>query len=162
LRAIFFGIIGLAMLWLLLGVCTVKPTLKSKIPRRTMPAEQIDTMKIYKMADQMPLFRKCDPPTREKRENRSCSITAIHDYIAAHQKYFQECGCSIAGIIIAQLIIDKKGRVEDVTIKRSFGCERLDEHIIQLFKKMPTWETTGMQNEIPVKIQYHVPVKIGY
>lgn len=161
MRAIFFGIIGVAMLWLLLGVCTVEPTTKAKTPKRVKPPELVDTTKIYKVADQMPLFKKCDPPTNERRENRSCSVTAIYDYIAEHQKYFNECGC-YQGTVVAQLIIDRKGIVEDVSIKRSFGCKPLDTHIIQMFEKMPVWETIGMQNGIPVKIQYLVPVKIRY
>ncbi|MGK0387582.1 MAG: hypothetical protein ACI94Y_000308 [Maribacter sp.] len=125
MRAIFFGIIGLAMFWLLLGVDTVESTPKYKTPRRTMPVVRIDATKIYKMADQMPLFKKGDPPTREKRENRSCSLTAINDYISFNQKYFRECGC-YGGTVVAQLIIDRKGRVEDVIIKRSWACKSLD------------------------------------
>lgn len=163
MRRIFFTIIILAGLWLILGVCTIP---NSKGIGQTSKAalvgfSEVDTQKLYKMVDKMPLYKKCDPPSNNRRENRSCSTTAINQYIYPQLEYSNNCG-RYTGRITAELLIDRKGNVENVRIKKSFGCEELDQQILSLLRKMPPWETMGMQNNIPVKVIYTIPIQLRY
>lgn len=164
LRRIFFAIIILSGLWLMLDVCTIpnsKGLDRASHHKMILASLEIDTQKVYKRVEKMPLFKKCDPPSLVRRENRSCSTTAINQYIYPRLKRFDSCEIS-KGRITTELLIDRKGMVEDVRIKSSFGCQPLDDHLLQILKEMPPWEKTGMQNNIPVKVIYTIPVQLRY
>ena len=148
----------------MLGVCTIPNSngiINASGTVSLFSFSEVDTQKIYKMVDKMPLFKKCDPPSNKRRENRSCSTTAINQYIYPQLEYFNNCD-SYKGRITTELLINRKGDVEDVRIKNSFGCNELDQHILKLLENMPRWETMGMQNNTPVKVIYTIPIELRY
>lgn len=63
----------------------------------------------------------------------------------------------IQGTVYVTFVIDTDGSISEVNILKGIGggC---DEEVIRLIREMPQWRP-GTENEIPVRIQYNMPVK---
>jgi protein TonB len=79
-------------------------------------------------------------------------------YLQEHIKYppmARESG--ISGTVFVKFIVDKNGKISDVTLLRGIGggC---DEEAIRVVKGMPDWKA-GRQNGMPVPVFFTLPVK---
>ena len=63
---------------------------------------------------------------------------------------------SITGRVLVQFIIDKTGKVVDVTVPRSID-KSLDKEAVRVIKAMPNWKP-GMKGGQPVKVKYTIPI----
>lgn len=59
--------------------------------------------------------------------------------------------------VIVQLVINKNGKIKDITIIRSAG-KAFDDEVIRVIKLMPDW-TPAIQRGKPVSAKYNLPVK---
>lgn len=60
------------------------------------------------------------------------------------------------GRVIVQFVVDKTGKVTDVTVARGVD-PLLDAEAVRIVSEMPNW-TPGKQNGDPVNVKYTVPV----
>ncbi len=62
----------------------------------------------------------------------------------------------IQGRVFVTFVIEKNGSVNDVKLLRGIGggC---DEEAIRVVKSMPKW-IPGSQRNIPVRVQYNLPI----
>ena len=58
--------------------------------------------------------------------------------------------------VIAQFIINKRGKIKNIVIVRSAG-QAFDDEVIRVIKLMPDW-TSGMQGGKPVSVKYNLPI----
>jgi protein TonB len=58
--------------------------------------------------------------------------------------------------VIAQFIINKRGKIKNIVIVRSAG-QAFDDEVIRVIKLMPDW-TSGMQRGKPVSVKYNLPI----
>ena len=63
---------------------------------------------------------------------------------------------NITGKVFVQFVIDKTGKVIDVTVPRGVD-KSLDKEAIRVVKAMPNWKP-GMKNGEPVKVKYTIPI----
>ena len=82
---------------------------------------------------------------------------ALRKYINTHLGYpdaLKRAG--IEGVVLANFVVGRTGQAEDAKILRS-AQKDLDDEVIRLIKEMPLWQP-GIQNGIPVRILYTIPI----
>jgi len=82
----------------------------------------------------------------------------LYKYLQENIKYppmAREAG--VTGVVYVRFIVDKKGKISNVTLLRGIGggC---DEEAIRVVKGMPDWNP-GKQNGMPVPVYFTLPVK---
>ena len=63
---------------------------------------------------------------------------------------------NITGKVFVQFVIDKTGKVIDVTVPRGVD-KSLDKEAVRVVKSMPNWKP-GMKDGVPVKVRYTIPI----
>ena len=82
---------------------------------------------------------------------------ALMKYLAENTKYpaiAKENG--VSGRVFVQFVIDKTGKVVDVTVPRGVD-KSLDKEAVRVVKSMPNWKP-GMKDGAPVKVRYTIPI----
>ena len=64
---------------------------------------------------------------------------------------------NIQGTVYLTFIINKEGKVENVSILRGVD-KALDNEALRVVSSLPTWKP-GRQNGRPVKVSFQVPIK---
>jgi len=85
------------------------------------------------------------------------TIEDFRRWVAENLKYpevAQENG--IQGKVFVKFVVDKEGRVTDVTVIRGVHPS-LDQEAVRVIKSSPRW-TPGRQRGRPVKVQFSIPV----
>ena len=82
---------------------------------------------------------------------------AMMKFLAQNVKYPEVCRVNgIQGRVYVSFIIDEKGNVTDVELKKGKN-KHLDKEAIRVIKSMPQW-TSGKQRGKAVKVKYVIPV----
>jgi protein TonB len=82
----------------------------------------------------------------------------LYDYLAKNTVYpKRDVKKGIEGRVVVSFAIGKDGSVGDVKIVKSSDDSRLDKKAIKVVESMPRWQP-GMQDSIPVKIYYNIPI----
>lgn len=82
---------------------------------------------------------------------------AMMKFLAQNVKYPEVCRVNgIQGRVYVSFIIDEKGNVTDVELKKGKN-KHLDKEAIRVIKSMPQW-TPGKQRGKAVKVKYVIPV----
>ena len=108
-----------------------------------VPDEPFDYDKTFKVVEEMPQF-----PGGDK---------ALMNYLAKtdYPRILQDNG--IVGDVWVKFVVNKKGKVADVSIERGID-PLLDEAALKQVRLMPKWKP-GKQRGKPVKVQYIVRIK---
>ncbi len=100
---------------------------------------------IYENADEMP-----QPPG---------GTEGLMKYLQKNLKMPKEAAkAGVNGTVYKSIIVNKKGKIENVMIKRDpcgHGCA---EEAMRVIKKMPRWKPGKMYGK-PVNVRYIIPVK---
>lgn len=108
------------------------------------------------VVEQLPLFGDCTDLSSEKR--RRCSYRQLLRYIYRSIKYPPDArNNGIQGMAILSFVINKKGGIEDIVVKRGL-CESIREECLRIVREMPAWEP-GYQNGEPVRVHFRLPIK---
>ncbi|SOD11698.1 energy transducer TonB [Pedobacter xixiisoli] len=62
----------------------------------------------------------------------------------------------IGGKVFLSFVVEKDGTITDVKVTRGIGYG-LDEEAMRVIKKSPRWKA-GMQNNLPVRVRYNMPI----
>ncbi|MBK8843165.1 MAG: TonB family protein [Saprospiraceae bacterium] len=82
---------------------------------------------------------------------------AFYEYLNSNIKYPNDAKKhGITGKAIVEFTIEKNGEVTDIKVIRGL-CNSITGVCYELFKTMPDW-SPGMQNGIPVRVQYSLPI----
>jgi len=103
-----------------------------------------DSDTVLKIAEVMPEF-----PGGEKEWLKY--LSSIRYPMKAKEKDMQ-------GKVLVKFIIDKTGKVRDVTIAKSSGYEILDDASVTHISNSPDWKP-GYQSGKPVNVEFIVPIK---
>lgn len=84
-------------------------------------------------------------------------MEAWSKYIQRNLRYpgmAQDSG--IQGKVFLSFVVEKDGTITDVKVVRGigYGC---DEEAMRVIKKSPRWKA-GMQNNLPVRVRYNMPI----
>ncbi|MBK6371901.1 MAG: energy transducer TonB [Saprospiraceae bacterium] len=82
---------------------------------------------------------------------------AFYEYLNSNIKYPNDAKKhGITGKAIVEFTIEKNGEVTDIKVIRGL-CNSITGVCYELFETMPDW-SPGMQNGIPVRVQYSLPI----
>ncbi|NNE26015.1 MAG: energy transducer TonB [Saprospiraceae bacterium] len=117
---------------------------------------------VFKIVEEMPRFPGCENVGKSIDEKFECSKEKMMQYVFSNLKYPEAAAkAGVEGTVVAQFIVNKKGRLEDISIIRDIGSNCGDA-VIEVLNSMNSMEerwTAGRQRGIPVKVQYAIPVK---
>lgn len=105
------------------------------------PAEEIFTI-----VEQMPSF-----PGGEGE---------LFKYLGKHLQYppvAKDNG--VSGVVYVQFVVDREGRINDVTVLRGIGSG-CDQEAVRVVKAMPAWKA-GKQNGKAVPVRYNLPIRFS-
>jgi len=106
----------------------------------------------------MPMFPGCEDDRSSKEEIRECATMKMLEYIYAHVRYpeiAKENG--IQGTAVIRFVVEKDGRITNAEIVRNPGA-MTGEAALSVVKSFPKW-IPGKQREVPVRVQFNLPVK---
>ncbi len=111
-------------------------------------------------AEIMPMFPGCEEML-DLKERQECSTKNMLMFIYRNLKYpSQARENGIEGIVVAQFIIDKDGRISEINIVRdpggNLGNAVID--VMNLMKDEKVW-SPGIQDGVSVRVKYTLPVK---
>ncbi len=107
------------------------------------PAAEMPTNQVFQAVEQMPQF----PGGQE----------ALIKYLSSHINYPPMAAeNNVQGRVVVQFIVDKTGKVGEVTVVRSVDKE-LDKEAVRVCKSLPKF-TPGRQNGQAVSVWYTLPV----
>lgn len=122
--------------------------------------EEVVEDEIFTAVEDMPIFPGCEG------EGNKAAIEACHQqklltYLAKTPYPLMAKDNDIEGKVFVRFVIDKTGKVTDVSVARS-ADKLLDAAAVKQVKNMAPW-TPGKQRGKPVKVQYIVPInfKLG-
>ena len=81
---------------------------------------------------------------------------ALKRYLLNHISQPVDLEASEKVVVIATFVVNKKGKIEQVTITKK-GREDLDNDVVKVIEKMPVWKP-GYQNGKNVAVYYSLPV----
>jgi protein TonB len=117
---------------------------------------QTDDDKPFILVEQMPRYKGCEK-IKDNKESMDCFQMRLSELLGKNIVYpYKARQASIEGTVYISFIVDAKGKVRDVMVKRGigYGC---DEEAVRVIKKMPKF-TPGTQRGKPVKVVYNVPI----
>jgi TonB family protein len=66
----------------------------------------------------------------------------------------------IQGKVIIKFIVDEAGNVKDPVVVRG-ADPLLDEAALEVIGKCPQWSSAGMQEGVPVKVYFTLPINFA-
>ncbi|GEO03977.1 hypothetical protein AAE02nite_16410 [Adhaeribacter aerolatus] len=104
------------------------------------------TEKIFTFVEQMPVF-----PGGEVAQGK---------FIKMNLRYPVEAmKAGVTGLVVAQFVVNKKGKIHDITIVKSVSPE-LNGEVIRIIRLMPDFEP-ALQSGKPVSFRYTLPVRFS-
>ena len=81
---------------------------------------------------------------------------ALRKYLLSNISQPGDLEASEKVVVIATFVVNKLGKIENITISRK-GREDLDDDVVKVIEKMPQWKP-GIQNGKNVSVYYSLPV----
>lgn len=126
----------------------------------TEDSAEIIESEIFSVVETMPRFKGCE--NLEGDAATQCTMKKIQNY-TSRVKYPQiAIDNDIEGKVYIRFVVDTKGYVSEVKILR--GVDKLlDKAALNHIKRMPKFDSPGMQKGKAVKVQYNIPIvfKLG-
>lgn len=130
-----------------------KPEIVEKI---VVEKPKVDN-KVWSIAEFMPCLKDCDMNITEA-ERRICTQQSILQYVNKHLKYPAAAReISLEGTVVVSFVIDKDGKMKDMSIARDIGggC---GQAALKALSGLSEWKP-GKQNHQPVNVKYTIPIR---
>lgn len=118
--------------------------------------------KVYKEADEMPVFPGCVVEGNTPEEIKACSDKGLLEFVYYNIKYPKDArDRAIEGMVVVSFVVNKDGRVIDPKVERSL-FQSCDDAVMSVVKRMvakPEPWTPGKLDGKAVSVQYMLPVK---
>ncbi len=112
---------------------------------------------VMKVAEEMPLYGDCSASV-DKSENKACSDKAVYEFIASQVVYPETAQLNgTEGTVVIRFVVDKEGKVKDVTVVKDIGDGCGDE-AVRVVSLMENWKPATHKGK-NVDVQMHLPVK---
>ncbi len=130
---------------------------KGKVPTHTTSGE-----KIFKIADQMPLYPGCDATTGYSETLRDCANQKMLEFIYQNVKYPEAARKEgIEGVVVIRFLVEKDGTISDAEILRNVGGGTGEEalRVVNLMREQNIKWIPGQQDGEKVNVNFNLPVK---
>lgn len=136
---------------------------QSSFPDKTYNHE-VNEGEIFKSTEIMPRFPGCEEMAGTEKEKSECAKMKLLEYIYKNLKYPEVARANgLEGSCVAQFVIDKEGKIDDINIVRDidgvFGAA-----VIDVLESMNTKEirwSPGLQKGRPVRVLFTLPVRFS-
>ncbi|HMQ08502.1 MAG TPA: TonB family protein [Saprospiraceae bacterium] len=119
---------------------------------------------IFTQVQRMPRFPGCEDINGTDQEKDACSKEKLMEYMYSELKYpLDDKEAGIEGIVVIQFVIDEFGRISGSKVVRNpgggLGSEA--ERIVMNMNNLKDRWIPGMQENVPVKVMYTLPVRFS-
>lgn len=119
--------------------------------------------KVYKVADQMPLFpgRKCGELMKYKKR-KACADQAMLQYIYHNIRYPKKArDRGVEGLAVVSFIVEAHGAITEIEVVRDpgSGLGKAVNKVVSKMKKDNIRFEPGIRKGKPVAVQFMLPVK---
>lgn len=93
---------------------------------------------------------------------KSCSDRKMLEFIYNNLRYPAEAKANKAeGTAVITFAVEKDGSMKDIRIARdlTFGCGEEALRVVNLMASQGVRWTPGLQNGVPVRVQFNIPVR---
>ena len=133
-----------------------------EFPPPPPPPPPMNCSDIFKVVDEMPHFPGCED-IGDAMKRKQCSDTKLLSFLYGNFKYPGGCSnCCVEGTVVISFVIEKDGTISDIKIVRGLAAgmgEAAAEAVREMIRQGIRW-TPGRQQEVPVRVQYNVPIRI--
>lgn len=134
-----------------------KPNKKSRLPSHTASGE-----KVFKIAEQMPLFPGCDATDEYSEALRNCANQKMLEFIYTNVKYPEAARKQgIEGTVVVRFLVEKDGTISDAEILRNVGGGTGEEalRVVNMMSEQNIKWIPGKQDGEKVNVNFNLPVK---
>jgi protein TonB len=131
-----------------------------EVPDIVEEEEEVVEQEIFTVVEDMPKFKGCEKLSGDAASQ--CTMQKIQAFTAKVDYPQIAIDNDIEGKVYIRFVVDKKGKVSDVTLLR--GVDKLlDNAALKHIKNMPAFVSPGKQRGKPVKVMYSIPIvfKLG-
>jgi protein TonB len=126
------------------------------------PKRVDDVSEVFTVVEQMPRFPGCEGMDISDEEKKKCSEQRMLEWVYSQIKYpSQARDLSVEGTTVISFVVDEKGNISDIAIRKKVGggCEEEAERVVKKMAALPEKWTPGMQRGKPVKVRYNLPIR---
>ncbi len=117
---------------------------------------------VFKVVEDMPRFPGCEDLADDSQERKKCADRKMLEFVYQNIEYPKDArAAGKEGVVVVSFIVNKEGRLDDISIKRSVYSS-LDEEVKRVIGMMNEMEepwTPGRQRGRIVKVEFLMPVK---
>ena len=124
--------------------------------------EEIDTAKIYPVAEYMPMVSNCAAWDTTYQAQRQCSQDVLLKFIYANVQYPDTARMQgVEGTVVINFVVNPDSTISDAKILRDIGggCGEAALSVINALNPLGLKWAPGKQKGIPVKVQMNIPIK---
>lgn len=126
------------------------------IEKEVLNEDEVFGGEVFKLVETMPTFKGCES-LQDEKERKKCAENLMLRNIYGNIRYPQRARMEdIQGKCIAQFVVDKEGKIQDIQILRGI-CTEIGQEVYRVIENMPDWNP-GMQDGKAVKVQFTLPV----
>jgi TonB family protein len=112
----------------------------------------------FNVVEEMPVFQGCDGEGMSREEQAECSRKKLVEFVYNNIQYPSDKKLKdVEGMVVAEFVVDKSGKVGDVKIRRSLQFE-FDTEVVKVLEQLPKFEP-GRQRGKKVDVKMTIPVK---
>lgn len=124
--------------------------------------EEVDTSKVYHVAEYMPMVSNCAAWDTTYQVQRQCSQEVLLKFIYANVQYPDSARLEgVEGTVVIHFVVNPDSTISDATIVRDIGggCGNAALSVINALNPLGLKWAPGKQKGIPVKVGVNMPVK---
>jgi bla regulator protein BlaR1 len=112
----------------------------------------------FTVVEEMPVFQGCDVEGMSREEQAECSTKKLVEFVYDNIQYPADKKLKgVEGMVVAEFVVDKSGKVSTVDIRRSLGPE-FDAEVSKVLEQLPRFKP-GRQRGKNVSVKMTIPVK---
>lgn len=124
--------------------------------------EEVDTSKVYPVAEYMPMVSNCAAWDTSYQMQRQCSQEVLLKFIYANVQYPDSARMQgVEGTVVVNFVVNTDSTISDAKILRDIGggCGDAALSVINALNPLGLKWAPGKQKGVPVKVAMNIPIK---
>lgn len=123
---------------------------------------QVDTSKIYAVAEQMPIIPNCAALDTTEIVKRKCSQEVLLKFLYKNIRYPDSARLlGIEGTVVVSFVVEKDSTISNINLMKDIGggCGIEAMRVVNGINQLGLKFVPGTMQNIPVRVQMNVPIK---
>lgn len=128
----------------------------------TFVIAQVDTNKVYSIAEKMPLIPQCAALDTTEAAKKKCTQDLLLNFIYRNVKYPDSARLAgLEGTVVVSFVIGRDSTIKDTKILKDIGggCGAAATYVINAMNPLKLRWVPGEMQGIPVNVQMTIPIK---